>query len=274
MTDSLNEEPRQGSGPTDGVRNNPDATRRDRQTDDALALFAHELRNPLGVIRMAVQLLRMGRDDPATYPRVESLLDQQTSRMSRLIDGMLDLSRIGRGTVQLVTERMELSEFVNLAIEAVRPCMEERGHELEVLLPAGPVFLDADPTRLEEVLTNLLENAAKFTDSGGRLVLRAMPEKNDIVLRVQDSGIGIAAGLLPHIFDLFRQSSRALNHSRGGLGIGLALVRKIVELHGGSVTALSAGPGLGSEFVVRLPQIGSIQNGAVHADEGSMEVRR
>ena len=177
-------------------------------------------------------------------------------------------ARNGLGKVQLGKERVDLARLVDVAFEAVRHSLEERGHEVEVVLPPGPVILEADPTRLEEVLTNLLDNAAKYTAPLGRIGLTAVPEGDDIVFRVWDSGIGIAPEMLPHVFDLFWQSSCAAHHS-GGLGIGLALVRQIVELHGGSISAFSAGPGQGSEFVVRLPRTTPTENrnGTLCADE-------
>jgi signal transduction histidine kinase len=225
----------------------------------ALALLAHELRNPLVAIRMAVEMLPQTRDNPATRDRVESVLNRQTRHMGRIIEGVLDLARAGLGKVQISKERVDLARLVDEALEAVRHSLEERGHQLELVLPPGPVILEVDRTRLEEVLTNLLDNAAKYTSPFGRIALTAVPEGDDIVFRVRDSGIGIAPKMLPYVFDLFWQSSSAEDHS-SGLGIGLALVRQIVELHGGSISAFSAGPGQGSEFVVRLPRSTPTEN--------------
>jgi signal transduction histidine kinase len=263
-----NQEAGRSPRPTEVARDRPDAANNDAQAHPSLALLAHELRNPLGAIRMALQMLEQVRDDPVMRERVERVLDRQTRRMGRLIEGVLDLARIGLGKVQLGKGPVDLARLVDGALEAVRHSFEERGHELDVVLPPGPIILDADPTRIEEVLTNLLDNAAKYTAPLGRIGLTAGPEGNDIVFRIWDSGIGIAPEMLPHVFDLFWQSPCAADHS-GGLGIGLALVRQIVELHGGSISAFSAGPGQGSEFVVRLPRItpNENRNGTLCTDE-------
>jgi signal transduction histidine kinase len=231
----------------------------DSQLHHAMALLAHELRNPLGAIRTALQVLRQGHDDASRREHVENVLDRQTRRMSRLIEGVLDLYRIGHGKFQVSKERVDVARLVLGTLEAVRSRLEERGHELEVVLPHGPVILGADPTQLEEVLINLLENAAKYTDPHGRIELTAVPEGDDIVVRVRDNGIGIAPEMLPRVFDLFWQSSPAADHSARGLGLGLALVRQIVEMHGGNVSACSAGLGQGSDFVVRLPRTTSTE---------------
>ena len=253
-----NGEAERNSRPRMAAEDHPIAVKNDSHPYDAMALLAHELRNPLSAIRMALQTLRRGHD-ASRREHVENLLDRQTRHMSRLIDGLLDFSRVGRGKVQLNKQRVELAQLVEVAIEAVRPCLEERGHELAFALPPGLVTLEADPTRMVEVLTNLLENAAKFTGSPGRIELTAVPEGDDIMIRVRDSGIGITPEMLPRVFDLFWQSSPSVDHSAGGLGIGLALVRQLVEMHGGSVSAFSAGLGQGSEFVVRLPRTTSTE---------------
>jgi signal transduction histidine kinase len=223
------------------------------QACDALALLAHELRSPLGAICAAVQILQLDPDNPATREYATRLLGRQTHHMSRLIEGVLNFSRMHHGKVKLEKQRVDLAEVVNLAIEVVRPLIDQRGHNLEVVLPSAPLILDADPTWLAEALTNLVENAAKYTDPGGQIRLTAGPEGHDIVIRVCDNGIGIEADGIAHVFDLFHQSQPEDGNSRGGLGIGLALVRQIVALHGGSASASSAGPFQGSEFVVHLP---------------------
>jgi signal transduction histidine kinase len=247
------EEAERSPRPREVARDHPMAVKNDSPPHHAMALLAHELRSPLGAIRMALEVLREAHDDASRREHVEDVLDRQTLHMGRLIEGVLDLARIGFGKVPLGKERVDLARLVSAALETVRHSFEERGHELELILPPGPVILEADPTRLEEVLTNLLDNAAKYTAPFGRIGLTAVPEGDDIVFRVRDSGIGIAPEMLPHVFELFWQSSRAADHP-GGLGIGLAMVRQIVELHGGSISAFSAGPGQGSEFVVRLPR--------------------
>jgi signal transduction histidine kinase len=222
--------------------------------DELLALVGHELRGPLAAIRNAVAVLSRKGDDAATREWVQGVLDRQTRQMSSLIEEMLDLSRFSRGKGRLEQRLVDLRHVVPLAIETVRPCIDERGHVLVVVLPPGPVTVKADPIRLAQVVSNLLGNAAKYTDRGGRIELTVLPEGDEVVIRVRDNGIGIAPEVLPHVFDLFCQSPRAAGRAAGGLGIGLALVRQLVEMHGGSVSASSAGPGQGSEFVVRLPR--------------------
>ena len=175
--------------------------------------------------------------------------------LARLIDDLLDVSRISRGKIGLRKEPIDLSPVVSRAVEAVRPLLEERKHELSVSLINGGLRLEADPLRLEQILVNLLTNAAKYTDAGGRISLTARHEGADIVLKVRDTGMGITPELLPRVFDLFAQGDRTMARSEGGLGIGLTLVQKLAEMHGGSVTAESEGPGKGSEFTVRLPAL-------------------
>jgi anti-sigma regulatory factor (Ser/Thr protein kinase) len=180
-------------------------------------------------------------------------MERQTQCIGRLVDGLLEVSRIEHGKIQLRKEPLDLAHCVARSVETVRSSIEERGHQLKVTLPRESVSVIADPGRLEQVLKNLLNNAAKYTEPGGRIWLTAEARENDVVLRVRDTGIGIDREMLPHVFDSYWQVERALDHSQGGLGIGLALVRKLVEMHGGSVSASSCGPGRGSEFVVRLP---------------------
>jgi two-component system CheB/CheR fusion protein len=224
----------------------------DRRKDEFLAMLAHELRNPLAPIRNALEVIR--RLDIAD-PRVAwtgDVVDRQLDHLTRLVDDLLDVSRITRGRVTLQTERLELSIVLARAIETVRPLVESREQQLVVEFTAD-LWVDGDLTRLSQVVSNLLNNASKFTDPGGRVVLAAERDGDEIVVRVRDDGLGLAADVLPHVFDLFVQADRSLDRTRGGLGIGLTLVRTLVELHGGQVSAHSAGPGCGSEFVVRLP---------------------
>jgi CheY-like chemotaxis protein len=173
--------------------------------------------------------------------------------MARLLDDLLDVSRFTRGNVQLHTVPVELSSVLRQAVETSSPLIEAGGHELTVSLPEGPVWLEGDPTRLAQVVANLLNNAAKYTDRGGRIALAAEREGDEALVRVRDNGIGLAAEMLPRVFDLFAQEDRSLDRSQGGLGIGLTLVQSLVRLHGGSIHVQSPGPGLGSEFTVRLP---------------------
>jgi signal transduction histidine kinase len=224
-----------------------------RRHDEFLAQLGHELRGPLAAIMNALEVLRHCGGDPVQRAWVERVLDHQTNQMIRLVEDLMDLCRTDQRAPVLATQPVDLAAIVQSAIETVRPFILERGHRLEVTMPGAPLTLKADPVRLEQVLTNLLTNAAKYTDPCGRIELAAAREIDEIVVTVRDTGVGIAPEELAHIFGPFWQSSRAVDHARGGLGIGLALVRHLVEMHGGSVCASSAGLGLGAEFVVRLP---------------------
>jgi signal transduction histidine kinase/CheY-like chemotaxis protein len=225
----------------------------DRRKDEFLAMLAHELRNPLAPIRNSLHIMKRAGVDAAVVGRVREMMERQVQQMTRLVDDLLDVSRITRGKIELRKEAVDLASLVQRTVEATCPLIEDRQQELTVDLPPEPVRLEADPTRLEQVLANLLNNAAKYTDHGGHVWLSARQEGGELVLRVKDTGMGIAADMLPRIFEPFVQSDRVLHQSQGGLGIGLTLVRRLVEMHGGSVTAHSEGPGKGSEFVVRLP---------------------
>jgi PAS domain S-box-containing protein len=225
----------------------------DRRKDEFLATLAHELRNPLAPILNSVQLLHLLQSKDPTLLQVCEILDRQTRHMARLVDDLLDLSRVARGQVRLRRERLDLAAVVRQAVQTSEPLIQARRHQLTVTLPEQPLALEGDQARLVQVLTNLLNNAAKYTDQGGRIDLRAGREGEEAVIRVRDTGVGIPPELLPRIFDLFMQVEESRDRSQGGLGIGLALVRRLVELHGGTVSADSAGPGRGSEFVVRLP---------------------
>ncbi|MGA2705802.1 MAG: PAS domain S-box protein [Isosphaeraceae bacterium] len=221
--------------------------------DEFLAMLAHELRNPLAAIITAVQLSTMsGVQDQINWSM--EVINRQVKHLTRLIDDLLDVSRITRGKVELRKEKIDAYPVINGALEAIRPLIKQRNHELIVSLQAG-LRLDADPTRLEQILVNLLANAAKYTESGGTIWFTAGHEGNDIVIKVRDTGIGIPPEKLPQMFELFAQGDRSLARSEGGLGIGLTLVRSLAEMHGGSVTATSEGPGKGSEFMVRLPAV-------------------
>lgn len=218
-----------------------------------LAILAHELRNPLAPIRNALQVIRLTDDISESVKSASEMMERQVGQMVRLIDDLLDVSRFSRGTITLRRGRIELASVVHHAVEACRPAVEAAEQELVVTLPEAPIYLDADPTRLAQVAGNLLTNACKFTDQGGRIWLTAEREGEEAVLRVRDSGIGIASEQLPRIFEMFGQVDNSLERTQSGLGIGLSLVKNLVELHGGTVEALSEGVGQGSEFVVRLP---------------------
>jgi signal transduction histidine kinase len=228
----------------------------DRRKDEFLATLAHELRGPLAPIRNATQVLRLKGQADRDIATVAELLDRQTKHLSRLIDDLLDVSRVRQGKVKLTKSKVELGLLVAQAVEVCSPLIESRRHQVAITLLPEPLWLEADPTRLTQVLANLLTNAAKYTPESGHIGLTAEREGDKAVLRLKDDGIGIRPEMLPRIFDLFAQSEQALQHSQGGLGIGLTLVKNLVEMHGGTVTARSDGPGRGSEFVVRLPAVG------------------
>jgi signal transduction histidine kinase/CheY-like chemotaxis protein len=225
----------------------------DRQKDEFLATLSHELRNPLAPIRNALHVLRLAGGDEQTRARVIDTLERQTGNVIRLVDDLLELSRINQGRIELRKERIRLSAVVRSALESSAPVVEAAGHELVVAEPPEPVLLNADPVRLTQVIANLLNNAAKYTERGGRIVLSAQIFGSEAVITVRDNGIGIPADMLSHIFDMFVQVDASRDRSRQGLGIGLTLVKRLVELHGGTVEARSEGLGKGSEFIVRLP---------------------
>jgi PAS domain S-box-containing protein len=229
-----------------------DLSEADQRKDEFLATLAHELRNPLAPIRNGLQIMRMTQQDSETAERVRAMMERQLTQMVRLVDDLLDVSRISRGQVTLRRQRVTLAEIVNQAVETSRPVIESANHELRVRLPE-PVYLYADPVRLTQVISNLLNNASKYSEPSGEIVLSAAVDNQEVSISVKDTGIGIAAEMLPRIFEMFTQVEGALARSQGGLGIGLTLVKQLVEMHGGSVSAFSDGPGLGSEFVVRLP---------------------
>jgi signal transduction histidine kinase/ActR/RegA family two-component response regulator len=225
----------------------------DRRKSEFLAILAHELRNPLAPIRNAVEILRRSNDDGATVRSTSEMLERQIDHMVRLVDDLLDLSRITRGQIEIRRQRVDLSSIPNQGVEGSRFMVESMGHRLDVTLPPEPISLDADPARLTQVLGNLIQNACKFMPRGGRVTLTAGREGEHAVLRVGDEGVGIASDQLPRVFEMFTQVAAPEDRSAGGLGIGLTLVRSLVELHGGTVEARSDGLGRGSEFVVRLP---------------------
>jgi PAS domain S-box-containing protein len=240
---------------TDRLRAEAALREADRRKDEFLAMLSHELRNPLAPLRNALHILKQPGVEGAALQRVRDLAERQVRHMARLLDDLLDVSRISRGRIQLRREPVDLAVVVGRTAEAVRPLIEERRHELTLSLPAGPLQVEADPTRLEQVLTNLLNNAAKYTDPGGHVWLTAERDAGEVVVRMRDTGIGIAPDMLARVFDLFVQGDRGLDRSQGGVGIGLTLVKKLVELHGGRIEAFSAGLGRGSEFNVHLPAL-------------------
>ena len=226
----------------------------DRRKDEFLATLAHELRNPLAPIRTGLHVLGLTQD-AAVAVRSREMMHRQLTQMVRLIDDLMDVSRITSGKVSLRKERVSLRAVAESALETSRSIIDASRHTLRVNLPEQPVWLIADLTRLSQVVGNLLTNAAKYTPEGGKIELEAVLEGGEVVIRVADTGLGIPPGMLDEVFAMFTQVNRTLDRSQGGLGIGLALVKRIVELHGGTITAESPGLGKGSTFTVRLPVV-------------------
>ena len=227
----------------------------DLRKNEFLALLAHELRNPLGPIRHAVKILRARAPTPDELQWATGIIDRQTEHLTRLVDDLLDVARITRGTIELQRERVDLTAVLRSGVEASSASIERHRHELTVIQPSQPLYVDGDMARLTQIVTNLLDNAAKHTDPEGKIWLAGEREGDMAVIRVKDTGIGIPADVLPHIFDMFTRSGLLLERAQGGFGVGLALVEQLVKLHGGTVSAHSAGTGQGSEFVVRLPVV-------------------
>jgi signal transduction histidine kinase len=224
----------------------------DRRKDDFLATLAHELRNPLAPIRTGIDILRT-KEGVAKADAVLPMMDRQVGHLTRLLDDLLDVSRINRGLIELRRERVELARVLELAVEASRPHITEYRHQLTIGLPGNAVSLDGDLTRLSQVFINLLTNAAKYTEPGGHIDVACVCQGHEVTITVADDGIGIPPDQLERVFDMFAQVEGALTRSRGGLGIGLSLVKHVVELHGGRVSARSGGLGKGSTFTVTLP---------------------
>ena len=234
--------------------------RADRLKDEFLAMLAHELRNPIAAITSAVQLAGVLRDGKQSELSME-IINRQVQHLARLIDDLLDVSRITRGKINLQKQTVNVASILRSSVETVRSLIDERKHELTISIPPETLWLEADPTRLEQILSNLLNNAAKYTENGGRIWLSAAREGGEIVIRVRDTGIGMSPEMLPRMFELFAQGDRSLARSEGGLGLGLTLARSLAEIHGGSLSATSEGPGKGTEFVVRLPGGGDARGG-------------
>ncbi|HEY2148835.1 MAG TPA: hybrid sensor histidine kinase/response regulator, partial [Pirellulales bacterium] len=232
----------------------------DRRKDEFLATLAHELRNPLAPIRNSVQILQMTACNNPTAERVCEMMERQVNQMVRLVDDLMEVSRITRGLIELRKEETDLATVIRSAVETSRPLIDAGEHQLAISLPSEPIPLYGDSIRLGQVFANLLNNAAKYTERGGQIWLQAKCVGSDAVVSVRYNGIGLSADMLPVVFDMFMQADRSANRSQGGLGIGLTLVKNLVELHGGTIAAHSDGPGLGSEFVVRLPVSAVQQN--------------
>jgi signal transduction histidine kinase len=223
------------------------------RNNEFMTVVSHELRNSLGAIRSATHILRMETSAGRAAVKARALIERQVGQMTRLVEDLLDVSRVRSGHLRLQCERIDLCAVAAHAAQTVEFAMQQRNHRMTTAFPEAPVWLQADPTRLEQVFVNLLFNAAKYTEAGGEVELSVEREQDEATVRIRDTGIGIAPDVLPHVFDLFVQANPSSRRADAGLGVGLALVRSLVECHGGRVTAASAGLRHGSEFTVRLP---------------------
>jgi PAS domain S-box-containing protein len=248
----------------------------DRAKDEFLATLAHELRNPLAPLRNALALLRFSGDAGSQAAPMHAMMERQVNHLVRLVDDLLDVSRVSRGAFVLRTERVALAEIVRNAVETSQPLIDAGRHRLQIALPAEPIWLDGDPVRLAQVLSNLLNNAAKYTEEGGEISLRAEREDGRAVVTVRDTGVGIAPEAIARLFSMFSREERTSARAQGGLGIGLALARRLAEMHGGTLDAHSEGPGEGSTFTLRLPAaaVGGTADGATHERPGAVGQRR
>lgn len=232
---------------------NQELAEADRQKNEFLAMLAHELRNPLAPILNAIQVLQVPALSEQVYQRQAKVIDRQAHHMARLLDDLLDVSRITRGKIELRKQKLNFGAAADQAVEALRPLIDQRCHQFLVSIPAEPLPVCADPTRLHQIIGNLLSNAAKYTEPGGRIELAVWREGGEAALQVKDNGVGMAPEFLPRAFDLFTQADRAVSREEPGLGIGLTMVQRLVQLHGGEVSAHSEGVGRGSTFTIRLP---------------------
>jgi len=264
---------------TERLRESEDALREtDRRKDEFLAMLAHELRNPLAPIRNSVEYLRMRAEEDPSVRWSHDVIDRQIDHLTRLVDDLLDVSRITRGRLEIRRERSDLGEILRGAVDTIQASIQERGQTLHVSLTQETVWVNADVVRMTQIFLNLLDNASKFTPEGGTIWLRSERAGEDAVVRLKDTGAGITNEELPQLFQMFYQIRRSSTGSQGGLGIGLALVRRLVELHGGSVEASSEGHEQGAEFVVRLPALAGMapaeSNGTPHAEVATPAARR
>src|SRR5690606_13326026 len=227
----------------------------DRKKDEFLATLAHELRNPLSPLRNGLRILELADDDPDLRRETQRMMDRQVGHMVRLIDDLMDMSRISRGTIELRKEVVLLHDVIEQALETSRPAIQKAGHRLNVLLFPDPVYVEADVTRLAQVFNNLLNNASKYTEPGGNIGLNLRLEGGEAIVSITDDGLGIPPDLLNEVFEMFTQVDRSLERSRSGLGIGLNIVKQLVAMHGGRVEAYSEGLGKGSRFMVFLPLV-------------------
>jgi PAS domain S-box-containing protein len=241
----------------DMVRLQAELVEADRKKDEFLSVLAHELRNPLAPIRNSLELMKLAHTDATAVAQARVVMERQLGQMVRLIDDLMDLTRISRGKIGLQRRRMLLADALRNAVETSHPQLEHAGHQFTCVVPPEPIFVDGDEVRLSQVFANLLNNAAKYTARGGRVDVRVERQDQHVVVTVADNGVGIPAEMLPRVFDMFTQVDRSLERAQGGLGIGLNIVQRLVEMHGGTVSAHSAGHGHGSRFVVRLPVAGA-----------------
>lgn len=226
----------------------------DRRKDEFLATLAHELRNPLAPIRSGLEIIqRFENGVPAPVKKSLDIIERQTNQLVRLVDDLIDISRITQGKIKLRKERIELKNPIDMAIETCRDTLESNNHQFAVTMPGEPLYIDADPTRVSQIVLNVLNNAAKYTLPGGRISLSVSQENGDALVSVRDSGIGIPKEMLPRVFDLFHQLETVADQARSGLGIGLSVAKELTEMHGGTITAKSEGEGNGSEFIIRFP---------------------
>ena len=234
----------------------------DRRKDEFLAMLAHELRNPLAPLRNGLQMMKLDRNNPANIELCIGIMERQLLQMIRLVEDLMDVNRITRGLIELRKEQIEITRVVQQAVETSMPSIEKGSHELILDLPTEPIFVEGDLARLAQVVSNLLNNASKYTDPGGRITLTIRLESETVAISVRDTGIGIPGPMLSQVFDMFIQLDHSLERTQGGLGIGLTLVKRLVEMHGGTISARSDGPGTGSEFTIRLPVFGSRLRGS------------
>jgi len=239
----------------ESARLNEELRRTNQYKDEFLAVLAHELRNPLASIHNALQVMQLKKDNPQSVDKMQVILQRQAQAIMRLVDDLLDASRINRGTLELRCETIDLNTVLEHAVEMAQPKIDANGHQLEFRSSPTPIWVNADPLRLTQVFINLLDNACKFTDRGGQITLSAEQLENQVLVRCSDTGVGIAKEMLPHIFERFMQAEPDSDRSRSGLGIGLALAQSLIDAHGGSIEVESSGLGQGSEFIVKLPAV-------------------
>ena len=241
----------------------------DRRKDEFIATLAHELRNPLAPLRNGLQVMKVAGSNGETIEQCRAMMERQLTQLVRLVDDLMDVSRINNGTMDLRLERIAISAVIESAVETSCPLIDARRHQLSVVLPSEPLFVDGDFTRLAQVVANLLNNAAKYTEPGGQIAITVESQNSQVVMRVRDSGVGIPASMLPSIFDMFMQVEHPLSRTQGGLGIGLTLAQRLVEMHGGSIAVTSDGAGKGSEFTVRLPLPANVTSALSHGSNSA-----